>query len=117
MAVAASVMGDGYCAVPMRFPGSGLRKAQGLYQFVLFLTCVGHSVRLGLLGSGEPPGAKGSRTGIARAPPLAAVLMFGETENGVPVCAAQVKLVDQPPTVSSSHLEEFSNALPLPNGS
>lgn len=46
--------------------------------------------------SATPLGAKGSRVLIARALPSAAVLMSGDTENGVPVWAAKVRVVDQP---------------------
>ena len=47
----------------------------------------------------------------------AAVLLFGETVNGVPVCAAKVRLDDQPPMVSSTRRDSCRNAFPLPNGS
>ena len=107
----------GWPALAITSPGSGLANAQGLYQFVLFLVLVGQEVKVGLEGSGVPPGAKGSRVMIALAPPPAAVLTFGETENGVPDCAANVRLVDHPPTISSAHLGDwFANARPLPNG-
>ena len=54
---------------------------------------------------------------VARAPPPAAVLMLGDMEKGVPVCATQVNDVDQRPITSSTHLEESPrNALPLPTG-
>src|SRR5580704_12091586 len=102
----------------IRLPGKGLANEQGLYQLAFVLTSVGQDVRLGLLTvSGVPPFAKGSRTRIARALPPLAVLMLGDTVNGVPVCAAKVRLVDQPPTSSSVQPELFRNRRPLPKGS
>src|ERR1700733_2761257 len=115
MAVAVSVMTEGYPLVPIRLPSSGLAKAHGLYQFAFVRVLAAH-VTFGLDGSGEPPAPNGSRTGIARAEPFAGVLLFGETVNGVPVCAAKVRLDDQPPTVSSTRRESWRNALPLPKG-
>src|SRR3984885_11545570 len=115
MAVAVSVITEGYPLVPRKLPGSGLAKAHGLYQSP-FVRVFGAPVTFGLDGSGEPPAPNGSRTGIARAEPFAAALIFGETVKGVPVCAAKVRLDDQPPTVSSTRRESWRNALPLPKG-
>src|SRR5579862_2436275 len=101
----------------IRLPGNGLANEQGLYQLAFVFTLVGQDVRLGLLAvSGDPPDAKGSRTRIALALPPFAVLILGETVNGVPVCAAKVRLVDQPPTSSSVQPELFRNRRPLPKG-
>src|ERR1700745_262543 len=109
-------MTEGYPFVPIKLPGSGLRKAQGLNQFALVLVFGAH-VTSGFDGSGVPPAPKGSRTRIAVALPLDAVLIFGETVNGVPVCAAKVKLDDQPPTVSSTSRELLRKVFPFPTGS
>lgn len=99
MAVAMSVTG-----VVIAVPGTGSAKAQGLYQLVL-LRVLEAQVTVGLEGSGDPPGEKGSRTGIALAVPPAGPLLLGVTVNGVPVWATKVKLVDQPPTARSANLE------------
>jgi len=88
----------------MSVPGKGFAKAQGLYQLARVLVFAAQ-VTPGLDASGVPPGAKGSRTAIALALPPAAVLMSGVTVNGVPDCAAKVRLLDQPPARRSAALE------------
>src|SRR5882762_4698941 len=114
MAVALSETGDGNRYVlfapgatpggAIRLPANGFANAHGLYQLSLVLVFVAQVIP-GLEGSGDPPGAKGSPIMIALAWPPAAVLMFGETVKGVPDCAAKVRLVDQPPTARSAHLD------------
>src|ERR1700744_1725550 len=100
----------------MRLPSNGLRNAHGSYQLALVLVLTAQ-LTPGLKESRVPPPPSGSSVGIARALPLAAVLLLGETVNGVPLCAAKVRLDDQPPTVSSARREGFRNALPFPKGS
>src|ERR1035438_8240885 len=83
------------------FPGTGSPNAQGLYQFVLFFTEVGHAPVSGFDAGTAPPPLYGSPSRIAliREAPLAATkLPPGLIVIGLPVCAAQVQLVDQPPT-------------------
>src|ERR1700722_13809053 len=101
MAVCVSVMVEGYPAVPMRLPSSGLRKAHGSYQLALVLVLTAQ-LTSGLEGSGVPLPLNGWGVGLGASLPLASVLLLGETVNGVPLWAAKVRLDDQPPTVSSA---------------
>src|SRR5580698_6911784 len=86
----------------MLLPGLGSIKAQGLYQLVRFLTVAGQALVSRLAAGIEPPPLNGLPTLIAFSwlkpsapwklpPPVITV-------NGMPVCAVQVRLVDQPPT-------------------
>src|ERR1700733_4108471 len=111
IAVGSSVTGD-LNIVPTSLPGSGLAKAQGLYQFAFVFVFAAHVTPGLFTRSGLPPEVNGSRTLIALAPPPAAVLLSGETVNGVPVWAANVRRGGQPPITSSSQSDLFRYALP-----
>src|ERR1700761_9552372 len=101
----------------MSLPGRGLPKAQGLNQVGQFLVLIAHVVPA-FEGSGEPPLTNGSRNSTARTvlAPFA-VLMFGVTVNGLPVCATNTRSAAHPPTTSFTTPPRCRTRRPCPKGS
>src|SRR5438045_2600445 len=90
----------------MVFPGSGLAKAQGLYQLSLVRTCEGQE--LAPPAGAVPPALNGSPIRTARAEPPEAVEPIGlMPPNGSPPWPVKVALTCHPPTARSSRREVF----------
>src|SRR5580658_8700548 len=81
----------------------GSLKAQGLYQLFRLRTFAGQ-VMLGLLGSGVPPPAYGSRISVGNAAGPLTVGVLELTVNGFPSCVRKSNVEFQPPVKISSTL-------------